>query len=98
VEWGETKDYGKSKELVGSFDTYFRTNLTGLERTTKYHYRIIAEDLTGEVGQSGDFTVTTGPQAEVDEGTPGWVWGIVSVIIIVLLVYLLLLRPAQQAR
>jgi hypothetical protein len=96
VEWGKTKEYGQSKELTGSFDSYFRTNITGLDRTTKYHYRIVAEDLSGEVGQSGDFTVITGPQDEVDEGTPGWVWGIVSVLIIVLLVYLLLLRPAAR--
>jgi hypothetical protein len=95
VEYGRTKEYGNTKELGGSFDSYHRTNITGLQRTTKYHFRILAETAQGETGQSGDFAVTTGPQDEVEGGTPGWVWGIVATAIIVLLVYLLLLRPAR---
>jgi hypothetical protein len=96
VEWGKTKDYGNSKELTGAFDTYFRTNVTELDKTTKYHFRITAVDLADEVGRSGDFTVITGPQDEVDGGTPGWLWGLVAMLIIILLVYFLLLRPVRQ--
>lgn len=95
VEWGKTKTYGKSKEIGGSFETNFRTNITDLERTTKYHFRIVAENLGGEIGYSSDRTVTTGPQDEVGDATPGWVWGLVLLAIIVALVYLFLLRPAQ---
>ncbi len=96
VEWGRTKDYGNSKEMGGSFETYFKTNITGLDRTTKYHFRIVAEALAGEIGYSSDRTVTTGPQEEVGGGTPGWVWGLIATVTIFLLVYLLLLRPARR--
>jgi hypothetical protein len=96
VEWGRTKDDGNTKVLEGPFETYFQTNITGLDRTTKYHFRIIAENLAGEIGYSSDRTVTTGPQDEVEGGTPGWVWGLTATLIIILLVYLFLLRPAQQ--
>ncbi len=96
VEWGKTKDYGNSKELEGPFEAYFKTNITGLDRTTKYHFRIVAEALTGEIGYSSDRTVTTGPQDEVEGGTPGWVWGLIATVVVFLLVYLLLLRPARQ--
>jgi hypothetical protein len=97
VEWGRTKEYGESKDIGGSFETSFQTNITGLQRTTTYHFRIVAENLAGDVGYSSDQTVTTGPQDEVEGGTPGWVWGLLSVAIIVLLVYLFLLRPVSQA-
>jgi hypothetical protein len=96
VEYGKTKTYGKTKELGGSFDTYHRTNITGLQKTTKYHFRIVSENVGGTLGYSKDYTVTTGPQEEVGGGTPGWVWGIIATAIIVLLVYLLLLRPARE--
>lgn len=95
VEWGKTKEYGNIKDLGGSFETYFKTNITGLDRTTKYHFRITAENLAEEVSHSSDYTVITGPQDEVGENTPGWVWGIIATVAIVLIVYLLLLRPAR---
>jgi hypothetical protein len=96
VEYGKTKEYGKSKELGGSFDTYHRTNITGLDRTTKYHFRIVAENLGGGEATSRDYTVTTGPQEDVDGGTPGWVYGLVVVTIIVLLFYMVFVRPARE--
>jgi hypothetical protein len=96
VEYGKTKDYGKSKELGGSFDTYHRTNITGLDRTTEYHFRIVSENVGGTVGYSGDHTVTTGPQEEVGGGTPGWVWGLVLVGAIALLFYMVFVRPARE--
>ena len=95
-EWGKTKDYTYSKELGGSFETYHKTNVTGLKRTTKYHFRIVAENLAGDVGYSSDNTVMTGPQDEVEGGTPGWMWGLVAMVAIVLFVYMFLLRPAQR--
>jgi hypothetical protein len=96
VEYGRTKDYGKSKELGGSFETYHRTNITGLQRTTKYHFRIVSENVGGTLGYSGDNSVTTGPQDEVEGGIPGWVWGLLATGMIALFVYLLLLRPAGE--
>jgi len=96
IEWGTTKDYGSDKSLEGSFDTYHRTNVTGLDRTTRYHFRIHVENLAGDTGRSGDQTVTTGPQDETEGGTPGWVWGLSAVIIIVLLFYMLMIRPGRQ--
>jgi hypothetical protein len=96
VEWGKTKAYGESKEIGGTYETNFVTNITGLDRTTEYHFRIVAESLGGGVGNSPDRTVTTGPQADVEGNTPGWVWGLLSVAIIVGLVYLFLLRPARS--
>ncbi|NIP36581.1 MAG: hypothetical protein GWN18_16595 [Thermoplasmata archaeon] len=96
VEYGRTKDYGRTKELGGSFDSYHKTNITGLDKTTKYHFRIVAENVAGELGYSGDFTVTTGPQSEVEGGTPGWVWGLVALSMIVLFFYLVFIRPARQ--
>ena len=96
VEWGKTKEYGNSKELGGSFETYHKTNVTGLKRTTKYHFRIVAENLASDVGYGSDNTVTTGPQDEVEGGTPGWVWGLVLMFSIIVLVYMFLLRPARQ--
>ena len=96
IEWGKTKTYGNSKQMGVSYETNFRTNITDLDRTTNYHFRIVAENLAGEFGNSADRTVHTGPQDEVEGGTPGWVWGILITIIIVGLVYLLLLRPTQS--
>jgi len=96
IEWGRTKTYGESKEIGGPYETNFRTNITGLDRTTKYHFRIVAENLGGDIGHSADRTVTTGPRDQLDESTPGWVWGLVLVAVIVGLVYLFLLRPAQR--
>ena len=96
VEYGRTKDYGRTKELGGSFDTYHRTNITGLDRTTKYHFRIVSENVGGTLGYSKDYTVTTGPQEEVGGGTPGWVWGLLVVAIIALLFYFVFVRPARE--
>jgi hypothetical protein len=96
VEWGKTKDYGESKATGSNFDTYHRINITGLTRLTEYHFKVVVQNVAGEVAQSTDHTITTGPQEELNESTPGWVWGITAVLIIVLLVYIFLLRPARQ--
>jgi hypothetical protein len=96
VEYGTTKDYGKSKELGGSYVTYHRTNITGLDKTTKYHFRIVAENVGGTTVESSDHTVTTGPQEDVGGGTPGWVYGLVAVVVVVLLFYFVFIRPARE--
>ena len=98
VQYGRTKDYGMTKELGGSFDTYHRTNITGLDKTTKYHFRVVAENVGGTLGYSGDNTVTTGPQSEVEGGGSGWVWGGIALVVIVLLFYMVFIRPAREMR
>jgi len=96
VEWGTSKDLGNHKSMGGAYLTYFRTNITNLDRNTKYHFRVFGEDLSGGVGYSGDQTVTTGPQAENEGGTPGWVWGVSAAIAIVLLFYIFMIRPGRE--
>ena len=96
VEYGRTQEYGNVKELGGSFDTYHRTNITGLSKTTRYHFRIVAENVGGQSGHSDDQTVTTGPQSEVEGGVSGWVWGIAALLAIVLMFYLVFIRPARE--
>jgi hypothetical protein len=93
VEWGRTNKYGNTAQGPTSFETVHYLNVTGLEKGTLYHFRIFAEDLSGNVGHSKDAEVGTFPYEAADEGVSTLTWAIIAILILVLLIYFLFLRP-----
>lgn len=92
VEHGTTKDYGETApEFGNTYEIVHYLNVTGLERGTKYHFRIYAENLHGDIGHSGDNEVATFPYEE-EGGLAWWAWVTIALVVIVLLMYLFLPR------
>ncbi len=92
VEHGTTKDYGETApEFGNNYELVHYLNVTGLEKGTKYHFRIYAENLNGDIGHSGDNEVATFPYEE--EGRLAWwAWVVIALVVIVVLMYLFLPR------
>jgi uncharacterized lipoprotein YddW (UPF0748 family)/chitodextrinase len=59
VEYGLTASYGSSTTLDPAAVTAHAVQLTGLTRTTLYHYRVKSKDPAGNLTTSGDYTFTT---------------------------------------
>lgn len=59
IEYGPTLAYGASTPLDTEFSTTHAFTLTNLEPETTYHYRVIAEDESGNTAASFDETFTT---------------------------------------
>ena len=93
VDWGRTDKYSNTVNALGSFETVHYLNVTGLDKGTLYHFRVFAEDLGGNVGHGDDVKVGTFPYEAEGEGLSSWTWGIIAIVVIVLLFYVLFLRP-----
>ncbi|MGH2472486.1 MAG: S8 family serine peptidase [Candidatus Limnocylindria bacterium] len=59
VEYGTTTAYGSTTAVTSTFVTSHAVNLSGLNPTTPYHYRVKSRDGWGNLTISGDFTFTT---------------------------------------
>jgi hypothetical protein len=60
VEYGQTTAYGSFTTKETSFDyNHHDQTLTGLTPNTTYHFRIIADDPSGNISYSDDFNFTT---------------------------------------
>ena len=70
VEYGETVSYGKStpKSTVARMDN--SASITGLAPDTLYHYRVIAEDESGNIAYSEDRTLQTAVEVTAMDNTP----------------------------
>ncbi len=82
VLYGETASYGGTvTQEAGSEETAVEQaiQLTGLQSSRKYHFKVIAENENGETQESGDQTfeteaptVSTGSLDQTLNGEPGW--------------------------
>jgi hypothetical protein len=76
-EWGETADYGQSVPCDPHFssipnddaDHGVKGTIGGLEPSTLYHYRLVAENALGQI-VSADRTLFTGGKPRIVEQTP----------------------------
>ena len=59
VDYGPTTGYGSSTVLASALVTSHSANLSGLQASTLYHYRVKSRDAAGNLATSGDFTFTT---------------------------------------
>jgi beta-glucanase (GH16 family) len=59
VEYGTTTSYGTSTTLNSSLVTNHSVNLTGLNASTVYHYRVKSRDASNNLATSADYTFTT---------------------------------------
>ena len=59
VDYGPTTGYGSSTTLASALVTSHSANLSGLQASTLYHYRVKSRDAAGNLATSGDFTFTT---------------------------------------
>lgn len=59
VKYGTTAAYGQTTKVLGPPDVSFSTLLPNLNAGTLYHCQIVAEDNSGNVTESIDFTFTT---------------------------------------
>jgi hypothetical protein len=59
VEYGVTTAYGNTSPPTTSYVTNHAVDLSGLARSTTYHYRVKSRDAAGNLAVSGDFTFTT---------------------------------------
>lgn len=92
VEYGKSKDYGKTVHEFGdNYETVHYINVTGLEKGTKYQFRVFADDFAGDRGFSPNNEVATFPYEE-EGGLPWWAWTIIALTVILVLMYLFLPR------
>ena len=96
IQYGRSSDYGKVIDGPNTFVTRQFLNVTGLTKGATYHYRVYAEDVHGNIGFSGDYTVTVGDQGGGGGGGFSWTWTLFALIIIVIVVYFLFIRPARD--
>ena len=59
VQYGRTTSYGSQTALDSTLVTSHVVRLTGLSRSTLYHYRVKSRDAAGNLRTSGDFTFRT---------------------------------------
>ncbi len=59
VNYGTTTAYGSSTPVNNTLVTAHTVNLTGLAPATVYHYQVVSQDSSGNIGSSADFTFTT---------------------------------------
>ena len=59
VEYGLTTSYGSSTTLNSSLVTNHSRDLSTLQASTLYHYRVKSKDAAGNLQTSGDYTFTT---------------------------------------
>jgi type VI protein secretion system component Hcp len=64
VQYGTTKNYGKSSALNSSMVTSHTQALSGLSASTLYHYRVRSADAAGNAALSGDYIFTTPAPAD----------------------------------
>jgi hypothetical protein len=67
VLYGQSPSYGLTTALNVELTTSHAETLTGLTPSTVYHYSIRSGDASGNYGESGDLTFTTGGSLD---GTP----------------------------
>jgi phosphodiesterase/alkaline phosphatase D-like protein len=59
VEYGTTAKYGSSTYVASALVTNHSVNLSGLQTSTLYHYRVKSRDGSGNLATSADFSFTT---------------------------------------
>ncbi|MEW6600288.1 MAG: MopE-related protein [Nitrospirota bacterium] len=59
VEYGTSVSYGDATALNASMVTSHSQQISGLNSSTLYHYRVISRDASGNMAVSGDYTFTT---------------------------------------
>jgi hypothetical protein len=59
VEYGTTTSYGSSTQVNTAMTTSHSAQLSGLNASTLYHYRVKSKDAAGNLATSGDLTFTT---------------------------------------
>ncbi len=71
VHYGRTKDYGSWTDKESSFEhkTHVQA-LTGLEPSTRYHYRVFSSDEADNLVISSDNTFVTAAAPGADDGDP----------------------------
>lgn len=70
VEYGETTSYGFSTPKSVSAELDHTVSITGLTSGTTYHYRIIAEDESGNISYSKDRTLETALEVVAIDNVP----------------------------
>ena len=78
VEYGSTVAYGQQTVLDAVLVTAHTQMVTGLQAGTTYHYRVRSVDAAGNVGVSGDATMTA---AAASDTTAPTVPGALSVVV-----------------
>lgn len=59
VEYGTTVEYGETSAYESVYSREHSVKLTALKKDTRYHYRVVANDVYGGVVRSDDRTFTT---------------------------------------
>jgi len=70
VEYGETTNYGHATPKSTSAVLDHTVSLTGLAHGTAYHYRIVAEDESGNISYSKDRTLETALEVVAIDNVP----------------------------
>lgn len=70
VEYGETASYGLSTPKSASATMDHTVSVTGLMPSTVYHYRIVAEDESGNISYSKDRTMETALEVVAIDNVP----------------------------
>ncbi|MBI4993385.1 fibronectin type III domain-containing protein [Candidatus Wolfebacteria bacterium] len=70
VEYGETASYGLSTPKSASAAMDHTVSITGLTPGTTYHYRIVAEDESGNISYSQDRTLETAVELVAIDNVP----------------------------
>ena len=74
VEYGFTTDYGKTVKYDKVFTTEHRIKISGLNRETTYHFRVVSRDIFGNASVSDGHTIDTTKQVSkvvvLDEPSP----------------------------
>ncbi len=61
IQYGTTVSYGKTTALNTTRTTSHSQTLSGLSANTSYHFSVKSRDPAGNLGVSGDYTLTTTP-------------------------------------
>lgn len=70
VEYGKTSSYGLATPKSASTTMDHTVSITGLTSGTTYHYRIVAEDESGNISYSQDRTLETAVEAVAIDNVP----------------------------
>jgi chitodextrinase len=69
VEYGATSSYGQSTALDGTLATSHSQFISGLVAGNTYHFRVRSRDAAGNLGLSGDLSVTIAAPADTTKPT-----------------------------
>lgn len=70
VEYGPTTSYGQSTAKITMANMSQTQDITGLDASTVYHYRVVAEDQSGNISFSKDRTLETAVEPVLIDNAP----------------------------